>query len=210
MSPPLITVITATRPHARLGAMVDSVMAQSVQRFEHVIVVDHDKQGPAWARNCGAKSARGKFLIFSDDDVVWTPDAFEVLLAPFWDPARHCYWDVQPGGLGWTYGGYQLYDGERCVNTLCTEPYTLEELRRHNIISTMACVSSALFRQFWFDDTLWRLEDWDLWLRMGLGGYRGQQTGRLLFTTQVRRGLTFGGEHDHDVYEARVRHKLGV
>jgi GT2 family glycosyltransferase len=50
-----------------------------------VRVITQPNSGPAAARNRGAREARGRFLVFTDDDCVPVPDWLEALLKPFFD-----------------------------------------------------------------------------------------------------------------------------
>jgi glycosyltransferase involved in cell wall biosynthesis len=98
---PAVSVIIPTlrRPHLVLRALA-SVLAQTLQDFEIVVVVDGpdpDTQAAlrtladtrlrvivnprsltaAGARNAGVAAARGEWLAFLDDDDIWLPDKLE-------------------------------------------------------------------------------------------------------------------------------------
>ncbi|TGQ45839.1 glycosyltransferase family 2 protein [Mesorhizobium sp. M00.F.Ca.ET.216.01.1.1] len=105
---PLITVITPT--HNRRDMVlraVESVLAQSFTRFEHIVVDDGSTDGTAaalaairdprliyvgakWrganaARNAGIERARAPVVTFLDSDDVYLPDRLERTLARFED-----------------------------------------------------------------------------------------------------------------------------
>jgi glycosyltransferase involved in cell wall biosynthesis len=92
---------------ARIGNCLDSLVKQTAGRNVEILVVDDGSTdntpnvvrgyssvrlitqanaGPASARNRGAMEARGKILLFTDDDCVPMPDWLEAMLGPFKDP----------------------------------------------------------------------------------------------------------------------------
>ena len=56
-----------------------------VSRFPGVRLINQSNGGPAAARNRGAQEARGKFLLFTDDDCVPTTSWLEEMLVAFQD-----------------------------------------------------------------------------------------------------------------------------
>ncbi len=60
--------------------------AEVVSRYSGVRLIRQANAGPAAARNHGAAQARGKIILFTDDDCVPMPDWLEAMLAPFGDP----------------------------------------------------------------------------------------------------------------------------
>jgi len=102
----LISVIVPVYNAERtIGACLDALLRQSVERESYeIIVVDdgstdatpgivterpsvrlvrQDNAGPAAARNLGARQARGEILLFTDDDCVPAPDWIARMIAPF-------------------------------------------------------------------------------------------------------------------------------
>jgi glycosyltransferase involved in cell wall biosynthesis len=96
-APPKVSVLIATYNRARmLGAAIDSVLAQSYQDFELIVVDDgstdgtrelvarrygsavryiyQENRGRSEARNTGIKAARGDFFAFLDSDDAWLPE----------------------------------------------------------------------------------------------------------------------------------------
>lgn len=198
-----VSVIIPVRPHETLAPVMTTLMAQTFQDFEIIVQVDPGF-GQAWARNQGAQIATGEYLWFSDADITWAPTALERHLEAFKFPAPRGF------ELAYTYGGYELLQQGRLVQTLCDRPWNWGTMHRENMVSTMALVRRSVFLDFLFDETFRRLEDWELWLRMGMKGYGGAYCGGIMFTTELRPGVTFSGQHSHETYEALLRGKLGL
>jgi glycosyltransferase involved in cell wall biosynthesis len=95
---PLISVVTPTHGRPQwLAEAIQSVLAQTVQEFELIVVDDASPEpvaipehprvrlirrdengGAAAARNTGVDAARGKYLMFLDDDDAYTPSRLEL------------------------------------------------------------------------------------------------------------------------------------
>jgi cellulose synthase/poly-beta-1,6-N-acetylglucosamine synthase-like glycosyltransferase len=63
----------------------DSI-AQVVERYAGVRLINQVNAGPASARNRGAEEAHGSIILFTDDDCVPTPDWVDAMIEPFKDP----------------------------------------------------------------------------------------------------------------------------
>ncbi len=57
-----------------------------VKRYSGVRLITQENAGPAAARNRGALEARGKIIMFTDDDCIPMPDWLDAMLDPFKDP----------------------------------------------------------------------------------------------------------------------------
>ncbi len=94
-----ITVVIPTIGRTSLEKAVSSVNAQSLQKFEIIIVDDSTsqttniegasvvrtggKRGVSFARNLGVDAAKGKFIAFLDDDDLWLPNKLREQLDEF-------------------------------------------------------------------------------------------------------------------------------
>lgn len=186
---------------------MDSLYKQTLQDFEILIFEDTAAKGAPWARNMGARSASGEYILFSDADVVWAPDALEAMLGAL--SARIAIEAAMSrAGLpldGWrtaySFGGYTItgapggsFDGiGRAIGPLSNAPWNFIELQHHNMVSTMSLMLRSAFTGW--DESLRRLQDWDLWLSLALyNRFRGEWVGRVLYTTPYREtGISFGG-----------------
>jgi hypothetical protein len=76
----------------------------------------------------------------------------------------------------------------------CDSPWSARRLRdfkRGNIVSTMSLVRKRDFPGF--DESIRRLQDWDVWLTMLSQGKKGVHCGSVIFETITKQGgITFG------------------
>jgi len=159
----LVSVIIPTynRPKFTQEAIA-SVEAQSFRDFEIIVIEDKEQKGPAYARNLGAKKAKGKYLAFLDSDDLWVKDKLEKQLKFLRDNPEYkiCYTDEK-----WVRNGqhlnqmkkHQKYHGwifEQCL-PLCI------------ISASSILMEREVFDSLGgFDESFVVCEDYDLWLRM--------------------------------------------
>ena len=171
MEPPtILTVVIPVRAGGYPEITLRTLAAQTFRDFD--VVVSQDEIGNAnWARNMGFKMVRSEFVLFSDDDISWEPDAIETLLATLKASPQASY----------AYGSYEM--GGR---TFCDEPFDAAKLRRRNYISTMSLIRTADVPGF--DQNILRLQDLDLRLTLLSKGKVGVSCGRLIFRAAGRNG----------------------
>ncbi|NQT30323.1 MAG: glycosyltransferase [Candidatus Saganbacteria bacterium] len=161
----LVSVIIPTYNRQEfLKEAIDSVLAQTFQDFEIIVIEDKKQQGPAAARNKGVSRAKGKYIAFLDSDDLWDSRKLEKQLKYLEENPDYkiCYTNET-----WIRNGqhlnqmkkHQKYHGlifDKCL-PLC-------------IIS---CSSIIMEKKVFdhlggFDEALPVCEDYDLWLRMSL------------------------------------------
>lgn len=194
----VISVVIPLRDGGSPRITLESLGAQnSAPDFE--IIVSHDasgfgdSRGANWARNRGAELARGEYLLFSDDDIKWQPLAIRELHFALQRHPRASY----------AFGSYRLGS-----SFLCAKPFNERTLLRYNIAPTMALVRRKHFPGF--DESIARLQDWDLWLTMLSEGHKGVHCGSMTFITEHRDGITQNGWVEYDAACDRIAEKHGL
>jgi glycosyltransferase involved in cell wall biosynthesis len=188
---PAISVVIPVRAGGCPGTTLRSLAKQTFRDFEIILSPDIANRGACWARNRGAEQAKGDLILFSDDDIDWMPAALELLLNALRKHPEASY----------SYGSY------KCAGrTIGDQRFDPVLLRYRNYISTMSLVRRA-DHPGW-DESLQRLQDWDVWLTMLERGLIGVHCGMTLFTTDKRAGITYGGIGYEDAYQVvRAKHR---
>ena len=184
----LITVIIPAYNQAQyLADAVGSVLAQSYEQFEVLIIddgsTDNTRQvaqsfddprvhyryqanrGLSGARNSGIRCARGAYLTYLDSDDLFLPCKLELLLA---------FMEENPK-VGLVAGqAVPIDEVGRHIGKLFDAELPQDGARL--LLSNPLHVGSVLLRREWqekvgfFDETLRSYEDWDMWLRLALAG----------------------------------------
>jgi len=141
------------------------------RRHSEVTVLQQPHAGAPAARNRGRDVARGTFILFCDADVTLHPRMLErmvtaLILKP---DAAYAYSNFR---FGWRT--FDLFD------------FDAVRLRQSNYISMMSLIRRDRCPRF--DESLTRLQDWDLWLTMLEQGHRGTWVPGRLFSAAIGRG----------------------
>lgn len=188
-----ISVIIPIREVGSAEVTLHSLAQQTLQDFDVIVSWDQG-HGANWARNQGLAQAQTSFVLCSDDDIEWEPDALEVL--------HDCL--LRHPEASYSYGSYYMPGvGEQCNVT-----FDAARLRKGNFISTMSLVRRADHPGF--DETVQRAQDWDLWLTMLEQGKVGVYCGRRVFQSMVRPGITYGNGVSWPEATRIVRAKHGL
>jgi glycosyltransferase involved in cell wall biosynthesis len=192
-SQPKVSVIIPSYMTAHLIAgALDSVLQQTFQDFEIIVVNDGSPDTPelekvlapyrdkivyiqqenkraAGARNTAIAHAKAEFLAFLDSDDTWLPDHLASQMKRFeQDPALD---------LVYADGMLDAPEWSRKFSELCPSqgPPSFEALvleRCQIPVSTVVVRKQALARASFFDETLQRCDDYDMWLRTAFYGAR--------------------------------------
>ncbi len=186
---PLVSVIIPSFNRGKfLGKAIESVLSQSLQEFELIIVDDGstddtrsvvdnykqhfkgviryqhiDRKNAAAARNVGIRMARGRYLAFLDSDDYWCGEKLARQVA---------YLEANPlKGLVHT-GVEYIYMGEYVETDLLPVPTTLARnsadcLRGDHIIHMTVMGRREVFdKDAYFDESFNTTHDTELWMRL--------------------------------------------
>jgi glycosyltransferase involved in cell wall biosynthesis len=178
-------IIAAYNAAAHIHDAVNSVLAQTIQDFEIVIVDDgstdstaevaakyqsdpriryiyQSNRGPAQARNAGAMAAKGQYFAFLDADDSLAPTALEIMVGRF-----------QESGASWSIVGVLKVQGEKTTVRHPTVP-------RGNLLAAILEDDFVTRNPFYprneflaigmYDEEIYGREDWDINIRMIAAG----------------------------------------
>jgi len=186
-------VIPAYNAARTIGSAIRSVLAQTRQDFEVIVVDDgstdgtsdragayesdprirvirQPNRGPSAARNVGIAEARGSYVSMLDADDLWLPEYLEVMGAALEDTP----------GAGLAYTDAWVLDDvtgrirRRSAMSYQRPPKVVPDphsffrllLERNFIYTSVTAPRSVLERVGGYDESLGTSEDWELWLRI--------------------------------------------
>ena len=183
MTPEVSVIIPTYNRRAMLLEAIDSVLAQSAQVFELIVIDDGstdgsaeylaslaetirferiDHRGPAAARNRGVALAGAPLIAFLDSDDLWAPAKLERQLA-FMRANPGCA-IVQTNEI-WIRNGRRVNPGLR--HRKRAGDIFIDSLRTCLISMSATMMRTDLFRSLGgFDESMDAAEDYDLWLRI--------------------------------------------
>ena len=186
-----ITVIMPLRMTDSPEVAMRSLAAQTFQDFITIIAFDQGR-GPSWAYNRAAESARSRFILVTNNDIEWRPDALERLYAAL----------VAHPEASYAYGRYSL---DAPTNLVGGGRFDGERLKRVNYIPGTSLIRRADWLPF-RPEVHQHFNDWDLWLRMlkiwRVGVYVGDEP---LFHTTSRPDGVQAGNLDAALADMRPR-----
>ena len=142
--------------------------AQAAGRFP-VMVIRQENGGPASARNAGARGARGEWLAFLDHDDSWHPQKTEEQLKYIRPGISAVFSGKYPGTENVTFA--EMFDRNYGGNPSST-------IVRADVLRTLGYFDE--------DPALKGLDDYNLWLRFLLAGYKFASTPLLYNFTPER------------------------
>ncbi len=186
---PLVSVVIPTYNRAAtVGSAIESVLRQTEQDFEVLVVDDAStddtegavarfgdprvkyiqqsvNRGDAAARNAGITNSTGHYIAFLDDDDQWIPEKLAWQIAEF-----------EKGGdrLRLVYGGRETFFTATGRSSVLRLPDDVEtQLRWFKITTSTVMVRRAGIEEVGlFDEDILYCSDYDLWIRLWRAGFR--------------------------------------
>jgi glycosyltransferase involved in cell wall biosynthesis len=187
---PLVSVVLPTYNRAHLlRRAIQSILSQTYQNFEVIVVDDcsrdnteevvkrfcderiryvrnKERKGAPFSRNVGIKVARGEYVAFQDSDDEWLPKKLEKQVDVFKNSPKEVgavytsFWWIGEGRKVRVPQSNYRRSGEDIHGIL---------LETNFITTSAAMVKKECFEKAGlFDETLPRLQDWDLWIRISI------------------------------------------
>lgn len=183
----MVSVIITTHNRVNLlSRAIESVFAQTYNNYELIVVSDgsidgtddfmsrfednpqvsyityYPGKGGNYARNSGIRVAKGEYVAFLDDDDEWLPNKLEKQVATI----------EKDNSIGLVYTGVNAIYVEDRV-TYKTSPSSSGDLSKNillkNLIGSTTTVlvrKQVLEKSGVFDEELFALQDYDLWIRV--------------------------------------------
>ncbi|MBU2456405.1 glycosyltransferase family 2 protein, partial [Patescibacteria group bacterium] len=127
------------------------------------------RKGAPSARNYGFKKSQGNYILFCDADIILKPTALKIMLKTL---NKHQEASYVYSSFLW---GWKLFKvGE----------FNPEKLKTGPCIHTTALIRKEHFPKFGWDESIKKLQDWDLWLTMLEQNHIGYWIDQVLFTAQ--------------------------
>lgn len=130
------------------------------------IFLEQDNKGAPSARNLGFRKSRGDYLFFCDADAIIYSEALKIMFNKLQENIDASY--VYSSFL-WGNKIFKLW------------PFSEEKLRNMPYIHTMSLIRKEHFPKNGWDESLKKLQDWDLWLTMLKDGHIGVWIDKVLF-----------------------------
>lgn len=230
--PVRLSVIIPVRDDPRLGACLDSLVSQSLDRsaFEVIVVGEADTAatrtlvervgcrfivgsgGPYAARVAGVAHARGEILAFTDSDVILPRDWLATVEAIFRDPAVEVVTGPSSSSSSTALARWiQDIDEGRWVRAAAAADHAIVETRNLS-------ARRDVLRHVQFDPAFRNAGDLDLGIRLRRAGYairvvdamrvthQHPESLRVLFRREIRRGR---GLAQLDRKHGRIERSLG-
>lgn len=193
MTGKISVVLTTYNRQKLLKRAIKSILNQSFEDFELVIVDDHSTDGTkkmvkkikddrikyirmpkncgfdSKPKNTGIKKAKGKYIAFMDDDDTYRKDALKVL---------YNYITISKADL--VYGDYIYHN--RSMNKISKKEnklgwsvdFDITLLSRMNYIAMPVVMvkKECLLEVGGFDENIPKFKDWNLWIRLAKRGYK--------------------------------------
>lgn len=200
---PVSVIIPLTR--SKRGKFFNQFVLPSIEAMNPIEIIINDYSGSApEKRNNGFDKSIEKYILFSDDDIVYPEDFLRQMIDALEKHPKKGYAYCGYDGIVMNPITHPMH-GNFKISSL---PFDGNRLRQGNYISTMSLIRREVFPRF--DLTLKRLQDWDIWLTLLERGVEGICVPGVEFMAfYLDEGITSNGNNEMDALNAiRQKHKI--
>lgn len=189
----------------------DNYVLPMIEANNPMEIIINDDQGSApKKRNDGFKKSTQPYVFFCDDDIILPANALEKLYNTLVTNQR------QNKKIAYSYSGYHgivLHPETHPMRgnfQIKSRPFDAQLLKKGNYISTMSLIERIAFPMF--DETLKRLQDWDIFLTMLENEYEGVFVPDItFFAYYLDEGITSKNNNEQEAMLAIIKkHNLGI
>jgi glycosyltransferase involved in cell wall biosynthesis len=206
---PISVIVPLSKKRRKFFNEFVSPMIEANDPIE-IIINDNDGSAPK-KRNDGFLKSTQPYVFFCDDDIILPKNILskmydELKKNSYRSDAKICY----------AYCGYHgivLHPNTHPMKgnfEIPSKPFDPRALRQANYISTMSLIDRQVFPMF--DESLKRLQDWDIFLTMLNDGVQGIFIPDIrFFAYYLDEGITSNTNNERDAIIAIIKkHKLGM
>lgn len=187
-----ISVIIPTKSEEVRKELLESIKSNTEEAKLETEVIIVKGENVQKNRNEGANKAKGEYLFFCDDDITLYPGCLGDLHGAL----------ISHSECSYAYGDFTRSGHFKGLFTSFI--FDPERLKNHNYISTMSLLRAKDFPGF--NESLERLQDWDLWLTLLEQGKIGIYVAKTLFNAHYTdKGISARGKEDALKAEETVR-----
>ena len=149
----------------------NKIMQSQAEVFGHKLsVIEQENKGAPSARNKGFRKSKGEYIFFCDADAILKPQALEIMLQTLKNNPQASY----------AYSSFLW--GKKLFKL---EQFSAEKLKQMPYIHTMSLIKREHLPENGWDESIKKLQDWDLWLTMLDQGHVGVWIDQVLFQVQT-------------------------
>ncbi|MCH7408646.1 glycosyltransferase [Belliella sp. DSM 111904] len=157
-------------------------------KHKKIKIITQENKGLSSARNLGVRNSNGEFVLFLDSDNKILDGYFEQAIKFFKEDST----------VGVVYSIPEFF-GSTNTPRFQTKAYNFDALLAGNFIDACSFVRRIAFDSVGgFDENknLRISEDWDLWIRLGISGWKFQFINEYLFKYRIREDSMIGTADD--------------
>ncbi|MEA3463634.1 MAG: glycosyltransferase family A protein [Patescibacteria group bacterium] len=147
---------------------IEKVMQQQITTFGNKLsIIGQGNKGAPSARNKGFSKSQGEYILFCDADAILKPQALEVMFKTLQGNPKASY---AYSSFLWGRKLFRLW------------PFNAKKLKTMPYIHSTSLIRREHFPAVSWDESIKKLQDWDLWLTMLEQGHIGIWINQVLFT----------------------------